>query len=96
MATQRARVPGGKTIVHKVKVTSEEEQILRERAAVLGVSVSRLLAESALGEIRAIPGRVLINEVQSLRYLILNTGKFTEEDAKNFGVGLDKFLAGAQ
>jgi hypothetical protein len=47
---RRAREPVARHVIQKVKLTEEERDRLRARAAELGVSVPRLLVESALGE----------------------------------------------
>jgi hypothetical protein len=45
---RRAREPVPRHVIHKVKLTAEEREQLRRRAAELGVSVPRLMVESAL------------------------------------------------
>ena len=45
---RRANVEGGRQHYHQVKVTAEEEALLLQRALVQGVTVPRLLVESAL------------------------------------------------
>lgn len=47
---RREHVPGGRRHAHLVKVSPEEEGALCARAGRLGVSVPRLLVESALSE----------------------------------------------
>src|SRR3954447_23788584 len=52
MAGHRGRqegVPGGRPIVHKVKVLPGQEARLQEMASAQGVTVSRLLVEATLG-----------------------------------------------
>jgi len=46
--TRRAREPLRREVIQKVKLTDEERDRLRARAAELGMSVPRLLVESAL------------------------------------------------
>jgi len=46
--TRRAREPVRREMIQKVKLTNEERDRLRARAAELGMSVPRLLVESAL------------------------------------------------
>ena len=46
--TRRAREPVRREMIQKVKLTDEERDRLRARAAELGMSVPRLLVESAL------------------------------------------------
>jgi 16S rRNA U516 pseudouridylate synthase RsuA-like enzyme len=48
--SRRAREPAARRVVQKVKLTEGERDQLRARAAELGVSVPRLLVESALAE----------------------------------------------
>ena len=45
---RRANATGGRHYAHQVKVTPEEEAVLLQLAAAQGVSVPRLLVESAL------------------------------------------------
>lgn len=45
---RRENAPGGRQHDHRVKVTPEEEGALRVRADALGVTIPRLLVESAL------------------------------------------------
>ena len=45
---RRARKPVARDVVHKVKLTAAERDQLLAKAADLGVSVPRLLAESSL------------------------------------------------
>jgi hypothetical protein len=45
---RRAREPVPRHVIQKVKLTAEEREQLRRRAAELGVSVPRLMVESAL------------------------------------------------
>lgn len=49
---RRANVEGGRKHQHAVKVTPEEEALLLQRALALGVTVPRLLVESALADER--------------------------------------------
>lgn len=45
---RRPAETGGRQIVHKVRVSDQEEQLLVERAQELGITVSRFLIEAAL------------------------------------------------
>lgn len=45
---RRPAEAGGRQIVHKVRVSDEEEKCLSARAQELGITVSRLLVEAAL------------------------------------------------
>jgi hypothetical protein len=47
--SRREREPVPRRVFQQVKLTEEEQQRLRARAAELGVSVPRLMVESALG-----------------------------------------------
>ena len=47
--SRREREPVPRRVFQQVKLTEEEQQQLRARAAALGVSVPRLMVESALG-----------------------------------------------
>jgi hypothetical protein len=49
---RRANTPGGRQYAHQVKVTAEEEAVLVRLASEAGVSVPRLLVESAVAEDR--------------------------------------------
>ena len=46
--TRRAREPVARDVIQKVKLTDEERAELRARASELGMSVPRLMVESAL------------------------------------------------
>ena len=48
MTTRRPHIPGGRKIRHVVLASAEEDAILRTKADKRGISVSRLLMESAL------------------------------------------------
>lgn len=66
MTIRRAHVPGGRKIRHVVLVTPEEEATLQAKSKLLGITVSRLLMESAVG----MPGdnpALLLREVAALR-----------------------------
>lgn len=47
---RRKNEPGGRHKIYPVRVSESEDQILKERANAAGITVSRLLAESALGD----------------------------------------------
>jgi hypothetical protein len=49
--SRRAREPAPRQVVQKVKLTERERDQLRARAGELGVSVPRLLVESALADV---------------------------------------------
>jgi hypothetical protein len=68
---RRARQPVARAVIQKVKLTETEREELRARAGQLGVSVPRLLVESAL-EGRETPSdrRVLIVELFETRRLL--------------------------
>lgn len=47
---RRKNVPGGRTGVHKVKTTPEEESVLAARASAARVTIPRLMVESAMAD----------------------------------------------
>lgn len=54
---RRAREPVPRHVIQKVKLTVEERDQLRARAAELGVSVPRLMVESAMSGVETPTGR---------------------------------------
>lgn len=67
MNRRREQAPGGRHIMHRVKVTPEEEEIIQKKADRAGVTVSRLLAESALARDVNTNRKVLAREISGLR-----------------------------
>lgn len=67
MQQRRKQSPGGRSIVHKVRTTQAEEDLLQIKANALGVTVSRLLAESALGKNDAMSRKLLSTELVGIR-----------------------------
>ena len=65
-------MPGGRRHAHKVLVTPEEEALLARRAGEQGVSVARLLVESALSEATETPAtrRAAMVELFAIRRLL--------------------------
>lgn len=50
MRARQSNVVGGRTVVHKVKLTPEQKVALQARAEDRGVTVSRLMVESSLAD----------------------------------------------
>ena len=68
---RRAREPVPRHVIQKVKLTEEERDQLRARAAELGVSVPRLMVESALSEVETpTDRRRLVAELFETRRLL--------------------------
>ncbi|MGH2883796.1 MAG: plasmid mobilization protein [Solirubrobacteraceae bacterium] len=69
--TRRAREPVARHVIQKVKLTEPERDQLRRRAAELGVSVPRLMVESALsGAETPTDRRQLVAELFETRRLL--------------------------
>lgn len=83
---RRRRVPGGKAHQHLVRVTPEEEAELVARARAAGVSVSRLLVESALGA-RPVNRTVVATELIGLRGQIRKIGGHSNQLAHAANAG---------
>lgn len=64
---RRKNEPGGRSIVHKVKVSEEEEARLQRASASHGLTISALLAEGALDPKRVQWRRIWTNELLGLR-----------------------------
>jgi hypothetical protein len=58
---------GGRQIIHKVKMTEEEEKLLQVRANAAGVSAARFLRDSALGKNRNMSRKMLVHELIEVR-----------------------------
>ena len=68
---RRAREPVAREVIQKVKLTGEERDELRLRAAELGVSVPRLMVESALAGVETpTDRRRLVAELFEARRLL--------------------------
>jgi Bacterial mobilisation protein (MobC) len=81
---RRAREPVARGVIQKVKLTQEEREQLRARAAELGVSVPRLLVESSLstqGEM-ATERRAMIAELFEVRRLVATVANNVNQLAK--------------
>lgn len=100
---RRENVPGGRQHSHHVRVSPEEEAVLLVRANELGMSVSRLLAESALsGSAQVVAERErersealeLHVELRRLQRLIGAAGVNLNQIAKgvNSGAAVDESL----
>ena len=69
--TRRARQPVARHVIQKVKLTEPERDKLRRRAAELGVSVPRLMVESALSGVETpTDRRRLVAELFETRRLL--------------------------
>lgn len=69
--TRRARESVRREVIQKVKLTDEERDRLRARAAGLGMSVPRLLVESALSGVETPTGRRrMVAELFEIRRLL--------------------------
>jgi hypothetical protein len=65
---RRKQENGGRTFAsHQVKVSETEEKLLQGKANAAGISVSRLLVESALGSTPIINSKVFLNELFGIR-----------------------------
>lgn len=66
MTTRRPHIPGGRKIRHVVLASAEEDASLRAKAQRRGITVSRLLMESALGAPGDAPA-LRVREIAALR-----------------------------
>ncbi len=57
----------GKRHIHQVKVSEQEEAILKDKASKLNVSVVKLLVDSTLGKNQYLQRRALVTELSGLR-----------------------------
>lgn len=65
---RRKQESGGRTFAsHQVKVSETEEKLLQDKATAAGITVSRLLVESALGTTPIISSKVFLNELFGVR-----------------------------
>lgn len=71
MATRQPQAPGGRKIRHVVMVTPEQETALQQLAEKRGVTVSRLLVESALDPFQD-TSALLVRQVAGLRKLLVD------------------------
>lgn len=71
MAEKRPYIRGGKTHRHVVKVTDAEELQLQDKAAQLGVTVSRFLADTALGTVPVVKNKVAVTELFGIRRQVI-------------------------
>lgn len=97
---RRANVQGGRVGDHRVKVSAEEEAALVKRASELGVTVPRLLVESALAENdgkTAVERRDELAELFHMRKLLASVSNNVNQIARaaNAGQGIDAGLTHA-
>lgn len=97
MADQRRRKQengGRKFSSHQVKVSEIEEKLLQGKANAAGITVSRLLVESALGTTPVISSKVFLNELFVIRRELVkqNQGEALSEDIKATNTKLVELL----
>ncbi|MHB1571664.1 MAG: plasmid mobilization protein [Solirubrobacteraceae bacterium] len=81
--TRRAREPVARHVIQKVKLTPAERDQLRARATELGVSVPRLLVESALSEVEtATDRRRWLAELFETRRLLATVANNVNQQAR--------------
>lgn len=88
---RRANVEGGRTGSHRVKTSPAEEALLVQLAAVQGVTVARLLVESALAGDRetAVARRDAIVELFAVRRLLAAVSNNVNQVARHANAGED-------
>lgn len=82
MTARRKNEPGGRNIIYKIRLSEPEQKRLQVMANSRNITVSRLLAESALTETDAVQSQVWANELRSLKRQVRETGCTPELDAK--------------
>jgi hypothetical protein len=84
---RRAREPVARGVIQKVKLTEEEREQLRERAAELGVSVPRLMVESALQGVETPTERKrMIAELFEVRRLLATVANNVNQLARSANI----------
>ncbi len=81
---------GGRQIIHKVRMTEDEEKLLQVKANAAGVSAARFLRDSALGKNNGMTRKALAHEVFQLRNTIdfeMDPGAIRDQIQRS----LDKF-----
>ena len=88
---RRANVEGGRTGSHRVKTSPSEEALLVQLAAAQGVTVARLLVESALAGDRetAVARRDAIVELFAVRRLLAAVSNNVNQVARHANAGED-------
>ncbi len=94
---RRANEPGGREHSHRVKVSAEEAAVLAQLAAAQGVTVPRLLVESALAGDRAtaVQRRDAIIELFAVRRLLAAVSNNVNQVARHANAG-EEFPADAR
>jgi hypothetical protein len=82
LRTRQSNVVGGRTYRHVVKLTDEQELAVQAAARVQGVTVARLLADSALKAPRASVSREDLTELFAVTKLIAAVGRNLNQLAK--------------
>ena len=74
-------------MIQKVKLTETERDLLRARAADLGISVPRLMVESALSEVETAPDRRrLVAELFETRRLLATVANNVNQLARSANI----------
>jgi hypothetical protein len=85
--TRRAREPVRREVIQKVKLTDDERRRLRARAAELGMSVPRLLVESALSGVETpTERRQTIAELFEIRRLLATVANNVNQLARSANI----------
>ena len=85
--TRRAREPLRREVIQKVKLTDEERDQLRARAAELGMSVPRLLVESALSGVETpTERRRTVAELFEIRRLLATVANNVNQLARSANI----------
>jgi hypothetical protein len=85
--TRRAREPARREVIQKVKLTDEERGRLRARAAELGMSVPRLLVESALSGVETpTERRQTVAELFEIRRLLATVANNVNQLARSANI----------
>ncbi|OZC46340.1 MULTISPECIES: plasmid mobilization protein [Nocardiaceae] len=82
LRTRQSNVVGGRMYRHVVKLTEEQELAVQAAARVQGVTVARLLADSALKAPRASVSREDLTELFAVTKLIAAVGRNLNQLAK--------------
>ena len=85
--TRRAREPVRREVIQKVKLTDKERGRLRARAAELGISVPRLLVESALSGVETpTERRQTVAELFEIRRLLATVANNVNQLARSANI----------
>lgn len=82
MARRQDYVTGGRPIHHRVRVTAEQEAQLKERADALGVTISKLLVDTAL-DAPVADSRAVFLELAGLRRRVDEVHRCFTNEAEN-------------